>query len=223
MLRGQAEIDLFPGALPDAPSGDGVRLIQYPLIELNWLVETTKPTILSLLDYVDIERTTRERLRRELLKKEPFLEIDDRGTIQAYTRPTGMTKEKERNNVRLDALAVFLHSLRKQPFALTQYAIRELNKVTIPVHVLSADKVNSTVTFRSTNYTVSAETCVYIQLLIKSVGGWVTSTDVENAIPGNGKVRPDRLKLKLPKLLTDAIETTPAGSRLHIDRLLTNP
>ena len=223
IVRGHSEQDLFPDGCPDAPSGDGVRLIQYPRIELNWLVEAARPAILSLLESVDLERATRERLRREVRKEEPFLEDDDRGTIGGLIEPTGMTKEKERNNTRLDALAAFLYALRRQPYAAVRYAVRELDKVAIPPEVLSADVTNSTVTFRSTAYPVSEEACHFIRLLVSARGGTVTSTDVSRSIPEAGTVRTDRLRLKLPKALKEAIETTPQGSKLLLDRLLSYP
>jgi hypothetical protein len=222
LMRGTTERDQFPDSIPDGSSGDSIRLIQYPHIEINWFIEATRPAIVSLLESVDLEKTIRLRLHRELEKGGDFLESDDRGTIAGYIDSTGSTAEKVRNNSKLDSLAAFLHALRRQPYAAIRFALTEMDKLAVPPTLLSADLANSTVRFQSTDYPVSELTCHFIRLLISAHGGLVTSTDVSVAIPGSGKVRTDRLKKNLPKRLVKAIETTKNGSRLLLDQLLSH-
>lgn len=225
LLRGTAEHDQFPEAAPDAPAGDGVRLIQYPLIELNWLVEATGSAILSLLDSVDFERTTRQRLRRELEKGVAFLEPDDRGTVTGAVLPTGMTKEKERNNARLDALAAFLHALRRQPYAAIRYAAGELGKVAVPPDLLSTDLKGCTITFRSSVYKVSEPACHLVHLLLVARGRFVSGGDLKKHLQDkglweHGQLRMERFLGHLPDDLRAAIVSSRRGRSLNVDQLM---
>jgi hypothetical protein len=221
MLRGEFGWNL----LPDVPAGDGVDPILYPQIELNWLVDATRTAILSLLDYVDIESTIRQRLRNSLIKGEPFLNHDDRGTMEGAINPSGMTKDKENNSLILDALADFLHSLRQQPYALIRYSIHQLNQVAVPPVLLSVDLSECEITFRSKVYEVSEPACYLIHLLLAARGGFVSSGDLKKHLKSKrlweeGQLRMDRLRKQLPHDLKNAILSDRRGYFLDGDKLL---
>jgi hypothetical protein len=227
IMCGHVEKDLFPDAVPDRPDRDGVVPITYPKVEINRTVQSARLAILGLLPQVDIERSTRDLLTRALATTTPFLEADDRGSLAAVLEPTGLTREKQRNDSKLHALAAFLDAIRRQPFAIVRYALGVLRRVAIPPELLSVDPKENTVTFRSTAYPVSDITCHFVQLLIDADGGIVSTGDLKKRLEEQGilfskTIRSDRLLNKLPKELVDAVITDQRGSRLDVDRLLTH-
>jgi hypothetical protein len=132
------------GPFPDAPFP--VRPITTPMIELNQVVAAAKPVILDLLDQVELDAKRRETLRRELQKSTPFLEEDDRGTLEGYVRrveankppngssegpphPLPATQAQLRNDSKLTALADFLAGVRRQPEVVLHAAERILTAV----------------------------------------------------------------------------------------------
>lgn len=204
VMRGHFEKDMFPDAVPERPGGDSVLPICYPRLELNQAVDRARPVILGLLDSVEVEKEVRELLSRELQKPSPFLEADDRGTIGGSTDPTGLTKEKQRNDWKLNALAAFLDALRRNPYAAVRCAFRLLRAVAIPEDLLSVNSAKNTVIFRGKPYAVSDLTCCFVEMLITAAGHLVSSTEVRDVLKarglwGNGQIRPDRLKDKLPR------------------------
>ena len=227
LLRNYAEQDLFQADFPDAPWRDSSWPITYPRREANWIIDAAKPVILGLLDSVDVENGVRKRLARELQKASPYLEPDDRGTIEGHVEPTGMTAEKERNNARLDALSVFLDSVRRQPYAVIRYAVRLLRGVAVPPSLLSTNRRKSTVTYRSTEYKVSDAACHFVGMLLAAEGGFVSTGDLRRDMERQGletgrTLRAERLKDALPDPLARAIHTDNRGSRLDVDRLLSD-
>jgi hypothetical protein len=226
-MRGYFEKDVFPDAAPDCPEEDVVCPISYQRLELNQALDRARQVILGLLDSVEIEKEMRELLSRELQKSLPFLEPDDRGTIGGFVDSTGLTKEKQRNDWKLNALAAFLDALRRQPYVAVRYATRLLSRVAIPPELLSVDPSENTLTFQRKIYTVSDLTCCFVELLISANGQLVSSSEVGEKLKARGlesagQVRPDRLKGKLPAGLAAAIKTDKRGSRLLVDQLLSH-
>jgi hypothetical protein len=194
---------------------------------LNLAIETSRTAILSLLGAVEVERGVRDLLSRELQKSGEFLGPDDRGTIGGRVESTELTKEQQRNDWKLNALTAFLDALRLQPYAAVRYATRLLNAIALPEEVLSVNPSKNTVTFRARLYTASDLTCCFVELLIKANGQLVSSTAVGKELKARGlgsntQVRTDRLKDKLPDGLKAAIKTDRRGSRLDVDKLLSN-
>jgi len=140
-VRQYGEKDLFPGGPGIIAGSDSVTPIGCPRSELNAFVVATRDTMLSLLNSVDIEPLVKRRLEGELRRPGDFLEPDDRGTFLGFVEPTGLTPEKQRNNARLDALAIFLHALRRDPYAVVVDALKVLRRVAVPPGLLSADPV----------------------------------------------------------------------------------
>ena len=219
-MRDTASKELFAGVDPDPLADDSLSPISYPRLEVNKAVRSARHLLLELLPRVEFERRLRELLDRELQKSDPFLEDDDRGTIQGMIEPSGPSHQKMRNDSKLHALGVFLDALRRQPFAAVRCAVRLLSNVTIPSSLLSVDVIKCEVTFRSTAYSVSDHTAHFIRLLIAAQGGIVSSGDLKKALKVSTQIRTDRLKEGLPKPLGAAIVTDKRGSRLDVDLLM---
>lgn len=226
-MRAHFQRDAFPDAAADRPVDDFVSPLSYPRLELNRAVARAGPVILGVLDRVEIEGEVRELLARELKKPTPFLEEDDRGTVGGIVEPTGLTKEQQRNDWKLNALARFLDALRRRPYAAVSYAFRLLRAVAIPDDLLSIDLAKNTVTFRGKPYKVSDPTCHFIAMLLAAGGQIVSTGDVKKELQArglweDGQLRSDRLKKGLPPELLSAIVTGRRGSRLDVDLLLSH-
>jgi hypothetical protein len=225
IMRNASEIDQFADAVPDLPRHGTLRPITYPRDEANDFIEEAKGVILDLLDGLQLEKKIYTRLKRELGKRSPFFEEDDRGSLGALFESTGMTIQKERNNSKLDALAIFLDALRQKPYVVARYAYRLLRGVSIPPDVLGVDVQKQMVTYLGVQYPISELAAQWLSLLITADGQIVSTGDLKSEmkrqrLDTQGQIRPDRLIAKLPEGLCQAILTDTRGSRLDLDRLL---
>ncbi|QJW94601.1 hypothetical protein FTUN_2123 [Frigoriglobus tundricola] len=219
-MRDTASKELFADAEPDPLADDSLSPISYPRLEVNEAVGSARHLLLELLPRVEFERRLRELLDRELRKSDPFLEEDDRGTIQGMVEPSGPSRQKMRNDSKLHALGVFLDALRRQPFAAVRCAVRLLSNVAIPSNLLSVDVMEFVVTFRSQPHRVSEPAAHFVRLLLAAQGGIVSTGELKKALKVSGQIVPKRLKDKLPIALVAAIVTDQRGSRLDVDQLM---
>jgi hypothetical protein len=201
----------------------------------------------KLLSAMSFDPVVKDRLLRELNRGGPFLEPDDRGSIEGFIRrrkvitdrlkrtksrerateyahhKLDMTPDKVRNTGRLEALAVFLDRLRDNPFVLLRQVAAVVGELSVPPDVLSVNPRDDKVIFRGTAYTVDSDACRFVKLLLEANGELVSTGDLKKELsaPDNKQIVPSRLIAELPEELQKAIESVPRkGTRLDIDRLM---